>query len=114
MKTIKIILKVIVILILFMILVQLFRSIGSIALNHSHIDTSLEFGANIKASIEIFSFLTALFLSVKSFMNRKYLKWVSVGVLSVFLVLAVSVVTTKIMLQNSIETNSSLEKNHTQ
>jgi hypothetical protein len=111
MKTLKIIFKVIMTLVLLAILLQVFRAIGFTTLGYFNIDTSLEFGANIKASIEIFSFLLALFLSIKSFKSKKYLKWTALGLFSLLIILVLSVVTTKIILQNSAEVNSSLEMN---
>jgi len=100
MKTLKIILKLIMILVLFAILVQVFRGIGFTTLKQFNIDTSLEFGANIKASIEIFSFLIATFLSVKSFKSKKYLKWTSIGLGSLVVVLGLSLIITNRILTN--------------
>jgi hypothetical protein len=63
----KVLKKIILILILFVLLLWLFRAIGFAMLSYFNIDTSTEFGANIEAAIEIFSFIFAFFLSVKSF-----------------------------------------------
>jgi len=100
MKALKVILKVIMILVLFAILVQVFRAIGFTILKQFNIDTNLEFGANIKASIEIFSFLIATFLSVKSFKSKKYLKWTSIGLGSLVVVLGLSLIITNRILTN--------------
>ena len=96
-------------LVLFVILFQIFRAIGITTLGHFNIDTSLEFGANIKASIEIFSFVLAGFLSMQSYKNKKYLKWVGIGLLSIFVVLVVSIITTKIILNNNENTHSYIQ-----
>ena len=100
MKALKVILKVIMILVLFAILVQVFRAIGFTIFKQFNIDTNLEFGANIKASIEIFSFLIATFLSVKSFKSKKYLKWTSIGLGSLVVVLGLSLIITNRILTN--------------
>ncbi len=106
MKILKTILKVIMILVIFVILLQLFRAIGFTTLGYLNIDTNLELGANIKASIEIFSFLIATFLSIKNFKSKKYLKYTVIGLFSLFVL---SVVTTNIILKNSTDINSSLD-----
>jgi len=108
MKILKTILKVIMILVLFAILVQVFRGIGFTTLKQFNIDTSLEFGANIKASIEIFSFLIATFLSVKSFKSKKYLKWTSIGLGSLVVVLVLSIITTNLILSNDEKSDPTL------
>jgi F0F1-type ATP synthase membrane subunit a len=110
MNTVKIIFKVVLTFVLFVVLLQVFRGIGITALNYSSIDTSVTFGANIEASVSIFSFLLALFLSVKSYQSRKYLKWIVLGgLVPLFTILVISVVTTKIILQNDVDSNISVE-----
>jgi ABC-type sugar transport system permease subunit len=106
MKRFKVILKVLMIFVLFVILLQIFRAIGFATLRY----TNLEFGENIRAFIEILSFMLSLFLSIKSFKNKKYLKGVVIGIVSIFVILISSIIITKVTLQNSLDTNSSISK----
>ena len=111
MNILKTIFKVILIVVLFAILFQVFIGIGFTALNYSSIDPNLTFGINIETSVTIFSFLLALFLSIKSYQSKKYLKWILIGgLLPLFTILAISVVTTQIVLQMDEESNVSVEK----
>jgi len=108
MKILKTILKVIRTLILLFALTVIFNAIGYALLEYLNIDTSLEFGANIKAFIEIFSFLIATFLSVKSFKSKKYLKWTSIGLGSLVVVLVLSIITTNLILSNDEKSDPTL------
>ena len=105
----EVILKVMGTFVLFALLMVFFKAIGMVILNTLGVDTSLTVGANIEASVIIFSFLLALFLAIQSYRNRVYLKWVLIGLFVSFLVLLGSIVTTKILLKSYEESNTSVE-----
>ena len=109
MKILKTIFKVILTAILFALLFTLFKATGMTIIKMSSVDTSLTFGANIEASFIISSFILALFLAIKSYTNRTYLKWVIIGLLVSLLTLIGSIVTTNMLLKSYEESNSSVD-----
>ena len=101
MNILKKIFKIIVVIILFLMLVEILTAIGLVTLTNLNIDTSSEFGANIKVSIEIFSFIFALFLSIQSYRDKRYFKWTIILFLfSILVVLILSVLVTNIILNS--------------
>ena len=100
MNILKKIFKIIVVMILFLMLVEILTAIGLVTLANLNIDTNLEFGANIKVSIEIFSFIFALFLSIQSYRDKRYFKWTIIFLFSILVVLILSVLVTNIILNS--------------
>ena len=83
-KKLKIISKVHMTFMIFIVLALLFTLMGFIILLYFHIDTNLEFG--IKILITILAVLFALFLSIKSFKSKKCFKRIMIGFISIIVI----------------------------
>ena len=83
--------------VLLVVLFWVFRAIGLTTLNSLNTNLNVQVGEII---IEFFSFILALYLSIKSFYNEKPLKVTLIVLSSFFIMLLTSVVITKILLNN--------------
>ena len=100
MQTIKTIFKIMMIALLFVVLFWVFRAIGITIINN-HFSQNIFFDFR-EIIIEFLSFVLALYLSIKSFYNEKPLKVTLIVLASFLMLLLISVVITKILLQNSL------------
>ena len=100
MKILKILFKVILTFIFFATLFQLFTALGMMILRYTTIAIDSTIGVNIKVVIEIVAFLLSLFLSIKSFSNRKYLNGLIIGVFSLFTINFISIIVTAVLLKH--------------
>ena len=107
MQTIKTIFKIIMLMALLVVLFWVFRAIGLTTLNSFNIQVE-------EIIIEFFSFILALYLSIKSFYNNKPLKVTLIVLASFFMLLIASIVITKILLNNDSVENLQKQNTHLQ
>ena len=106
MQIVKTILKIIMLMALLVVLFWVFRAIGLTTLNSFNIQIE-------EIIVEFFSFILALYLSIKSFYNNSPLKVTLIVLASFFMLLIASIVITKILLNNdSVEKPQQIEINH--
>jgi len=96
MQTVKTIFKIIMLIALLVVLFWVFRAIGLTTLNSFNIQVE-------EIIVEFFSFILALYLSIKSFYNNSPLKVTLIVLASFFMLLIASIIITKIILNSGLE-----------